>query len=292
MNIALVVPLLTALVVALATTALHRRVRPQLSAAMLTGAILGVAAAAVPTMIVLTVGFLAHLPYFGGGFEWCQTVLGFHASVNPWLGAIATGLLAVGIVRAGRSVRAWRQHRCVDAGAPALVDSDEWFAYSLPGSGQRVAVSTGLIEALDRDELEVVLAHERGHAFHRHDRHLIVAELAAGLVPPLEWLRRRLRFSLERWADEVAVDAVGGDREKVAFTLARVALGPSEMPDAVAAFNGLGVPARVEALLRPRPLSHEGFWSSTIGLGVAAVVTAAAVQAHHVVGLLVTLCPG
>lgn len=45
MNIALVVPLLTALAIALVTTALHRRFRPQLSAARLTGAILGVAAA-------------------------------------------------------------------------------------------------------------------------------------------------------------------------------------------------------------------------------------------------------
>ncbi len=292
MNIALVVPLLTALVIALVTTALHRRVRPQLSAALLTGAILGVAAAVVPTMVVLAVGFLVHLPYLGGGFEWCRTVLGFHASVNPWLGAASTGLLAVGMVRVGRSVRTWHQHRCADAGAPALVDSDEWFAYSLPGPGQRVAVSAGLVKALNGDELEVVLAHERGHAFHRHDRHLLAAELAAGLVPPLEWLRRRLRFSLERWADEVAVDAVGGDREKVAFTLARVALGPSEMPEAFAAFNGLGVPARVEALLRPRPLSNEGFWSSTIGLGVAVVLLAATVQAHHVVGLLAILCPG
>ncbi len=292
MTISLLAPLLTALVIASVITALHRRVRPQLSAALLTGAILGVAAAVVPTMVVLAVGFLVHLPYLGGGFVWCQTVLGFHASVNPWLGAATTGFLAVGIVRAGRSVRAWRRHRCADAGAPALVESDEWFAYSLPGPGQRVAVSAGLVEALNGDELEIVLAHERGHACHRHDRHLLAAELAAGLVPPLEWLRRRLRFALERWADEVAVDAIGGDREKVAFTLARVALGPAEMPEAFAAFNGLGVPARVEALLRPRPLSNEGFWSSTIGVGVVAVLLAAAVQGHHVVGLLVTLCPG
>lgn len=292
MNIALVVPLLTASAIALVTTALHRRVRPQVAAVLLTGATLGVAATVVPTMVVLAVGFLAHLPYLGGGFEWCQTVLGFHASVNPWLGAATTGLLAVGLVRVGRSIRAWRRHRCAHAGAPALVDSEQWFAYSLPGPGQRVAVSAGLVEALDGDELEVVLAHERGHACHRHDRHLLAAELAAGLVPPLEWMRSRLRFALERWADEVAVDAVGGDREKVAFTLARVALGPAEMPETCAAFSGLGVPARVEALLRPRPLSNEGFWSSTIGLGVVAVVFAATVQAHHVVGLLVTLCRG
>jgi Zn-dependent protease with chaperone function len=285
-------PLLTALVIAIAVTALHRRVRPQLAAALLTGGILGVAVAVVPTLVVLAVGFLVHLPLLGGGFEWCRAVLGFHAPVNPWFGAAATGMLAFGVARAARSVRAWRRHRCAESGPVAMVDSNDWFAYSLPGPARRIAVSSGLVDALDADELEVVLAHERGHARHRHDRQLLAAELAACLVPPLEWLRRRLRFALERWADEEAVEAAGGDRERVALTLAKVALGPSEAPQTVAAFNGLGVAARVEALLRPQPLRNEGFWTSTIGLGVVAVALAAAVQAHHVVALLVTLCPG
>lgn len=289
---AIVSPLLTAMAIAMGVTALHRRVRPQLAAALLTGGILGAAVAVVPTLVMLAVGFLVHLPLFGGGFEWCRAALGFHASVNPWLGAAASGVLAFGVVRAVRSFRAWRRHRCVEPGALALLESDDWFAYSLPGPGRRIAVSSGLVDALDGPELEVVLAHERGHARHRHDRQLLVAELAACLVPPLEWLRRRLRFALERWADEEAVSAAGGDRERVAFTLAKVALGPSEVPRTAAAFNGLGVAARVDALLRPQPLRHEGFWTSTIGLGVVAVALAAAVQAHHVVSLLVTLCPG
>lgn len=290
--LATVSPLLTAFAIAVAVTALHRRVRPQLAAALLTGGILAVAVAVVPTLLVLAVGFLVHLPLLGGGIEWCRSVLGLHASVDPWLGAAATALLALGAVRAVRSVRAWRRHRCAEGGALALVSSDDWFAYSLPGPGRRIAVSSGLVEALDRDELAVVLAHERGHARHRHDRHLLAAELAASLVPPLEWLRRRLRYALERWADEEAVHAADGDRKRVAFTLAKVALGPSETPGPLAAFNGLGVAARVEALLRPQPLRHEGLWTSTIGLGVAAVTLSAAVQAHHVVALLVTLCPG
>lgn len=291
-TLATVSPLLTAFGIAVVVTALHRRVRPQLAAALLTGGILAVTVAVVPTLVVLAVGFLVHLPLLGGGIEWCRSVLGIHASVDPWLGAAATGLLTLGAVRFARSVRAWRRHRCAEAGAFALVNSDDWFAYSLPGPGRRIAVSSGLVEALDGDELAVVLAHERGHARHRHDRHLLAAELAASLVPPLEWLRRRLRFALERWADEEAVDAAGGDRERVALTLAKVALGRSEAPRPVAAFNGLGVVARMEALLRPQPLRHEGFWVSAIGLGVVAVTLSAAVQAHHVVALLVTLCPG
>lgn len=290
--LASVLPLLTALLIAVGVTALHCRVRPQLAAALLVGAIIGVVVAVVPMLVVLAVGLLVRLPLLGGGFEWCRTVLGFHSSANPWLAAAATGLLTVGILRAVRSVRAWRRYRCADAGALAVVRSDEWFAYSLPGPGRRIAVSSGLVGALDGDELAVVLAHERVHARHRHDRQLLVAELAASLVPPLEWLRRRLRFALERWADEEAADAVGGDREHVAFTLAKVALGPSEAPRTVAAFNGLGVAARVEALLRPQQLRYEGIWTSAIGLGVAAVSLAAAVQAQHVATLILVLCPG
>lgn len=290
--LALVGPLITAIAIAVAVTGLHRRIRPPMAAALLTGGILGAAVAVVPTLAVLAVGYLVHLPMLGGGFEWCRDVLGFHASVNPWLGATAVGVLTLGVVRVVRTLHAWWRHRCAEAGAYALVESDDWFAYSLPGPGRRIAVSSGLIGALDDDELEIVLAHERGHAHHRHDRHLLAAELAACLVPPLGWLRRRLRFALERWADEEAVEAAGGDRERVALTLAKVALGPSETPGAVAAFNGLGVAARVDALLYPQRLQHEGFWVSTIALGLVSVVLSAVVQAHHVVALLVTLCPG
>lgn len=291
-TLGVIAPLLTAVAIAVGATALHRRVRPRLSAALLTGGIVAVAAAVLPTLLILSIGFLVHLPMLGGGLEWCKDVLGFHASVNPWLGTAASGLLALGTFRSARSLRAWRRHRCPNAGTPAMVDSDEWFAYSLPGPGQRIALSSGLVAALDTDELQVVLAHERGHANHRHDRHLLTAELAACYVPPLEWLRRRLRFALERWADEEAVEASGGDRERVALTLAKVALGASQPVATMAAFNGLGVAARVDALLHPQRLRFEGLWTSAIGLGLVAVALAAAVQAHHVSAMLIALCPG
>ena len=287
-----VLPLVVALVVALATTAVHRRIRLDMSARLLTGAILGAVIAVVPTVFVLAVGFLTHLSVLDGGLDWCRTVIGFHADVNPWVGVLATAALIAGVVRGVRVLRAWRRHRCCDPGDPHVVESSELFAYSLPGPGRRVALSSGLVQSLDGDELAVVMAHELGHAEHRHDRRLLLADLAAAMVPAVVPLRRRLRFVLERCADESAVAAVGGDREFVAFTLARVALAQAAMPNGVVAFTGLGVAARVEALLQPRELSHEGWWSSTMGVGVTVVMVAAAVQAHHLLGLLVSLCPG
>lgn len=288
----LLLPLAMSLAVALVATALHRRIRPAISATLLTGAIVAATLAVVPTVVVLALGFVAHLPVLDGGLDWCRTMLGFHAAVNPWLGTAATVVLVLGVMRAIKVLAAWRRHRCCEPGPLALVETEELFAYSLPGPGRRVAVSTGLVDALDSAEFEVVMAHERGHAEHRHDRHLLIADLAAALIPLVEPLRRRLRFVLERWADESAVRSLGGDRSLVALTLARVAVAQADMPRTVAGFNGLGVAARVDALLTPPQLSHERWWSSTMGVGVIVVMLAAAVQAHHIAGLIVALCPG
>jgi heat shock protein HtpX len=41
------------------------------------------------------------------------------------------------------------------------------FAYSSPLAGSKVAVTTGLLETLDTDEVEAVLGHELGHLKHR-----------------------------------------------------------------------------------------------------------------------------
>jgi hypothetical protein len=292
MGLAMVSPLVLALLVALAVTAVHRRASPDLSAGLLIGAIAAATLAVVPTIVLLAVGFVAHLPLLEDGLDWCRALLGFHATVNPWVGGVSTVVLVVGLVRATMVLCSWRRHRCCDPGAPAVVETEEVFAYSLPGPGGRIAVSTGLVDALGDDELEVVMAHERGHAEHRHDRHLLVADLAAALVPLVMPLRRRLRFVLERLADESAVRAVGGDREFVALTLARVAVARADVPRAVAGFNGLGVAARVDALLEPRELSHQRWWSSTMGVGVIVVIVAAVVQAQRVAGLIVTLCHG
>ena len=50
-----------------------------------------------------------------------------------------------------------------------LVDHPAAVAYCLPGIRPRIVVSSGVLRALDRDELAAVVAHERAHAHGHHD---------------------------------------------------------------------------------------------------------------------------
>jgi len=58
------------------------------------------------------------------------------------------------------------------------------FAYGSPLTGNRVAVTRGLIETVDRDELEAVIAHEIGHIIHK-DMHIM---MIASLLPALFYI--------------------------------------------------------------------------------------------------------
>ena len=55
------------------------------------------------------------------------------------------------------------------------------FAFGSPISGRRIAITSGLLSILTRDEIEAVLGHEIGHLKH-HDIGLI---MAIGLIPTL-----------------------------------------------------------------------------------------------------------
>ncbi|WP_018653619.1 M48 family metalloprotease [Actinomadura flavalba] len=167
------------------------------------------------------------------------------------LGVPALALTAAGVtVAAVRSARWRREIRAARRDARTVVGTDEPVALAVPGRDGGVLVSRGLLALLTRDELRVVFEHERCHLRHRHHRYLAAGALSAAVLPPLRPLDRRLRFTVERWADEAAAEAVG-DRALVARTIARVAL--NRAPGALPAFAGNGVPQRVQALLSEPP---------------------------------------
>ncbi len=282
-------PLLVSTVLAAAVTTIHRRLPPVLAARAVTVTLGVVAAAAVPTMWTLSLGYLAHVPWLGSSFAWCAKTFGVHEQIPPWVGLPAVAIVAFGAIRAMRVIRTFRRLRLDRPGSVEVAAHTNAFAFTLPGRGGRVVWSSGLVELLDEQEQAVVLAHEHAHARHRHDRYLLVAQCAAATVPFLRSLTSRLQFSLERWADESAV-AECGDRGLVARTLGKVALHSPERTVAMG-FSGLGVPARVAALLGPPARQPRMSAQVILWIAIAATAGLAVLQIHHLAWVIVSLCP-
>lgn len=281
-------PLLVTLAVAGIATSAHRRLPPKLATRFVTVALVLVVVAALPTALVVAMGFLAHVPVVGVGFQWCAQVIGLHSAIPAWIGLPVVALLAVGSLRTVRLLRQHRTLRMHDAHPIHIAHSHKPYAVTLPGRAGQIVISTAMVEMLDDEERRIVVAHEQAHARYRHDRYLLTAELAAAVLPPLRALARRVHFSIERWADESAA-AVCGDRELVAVTLGKVAL--QSHPSTVAGFSGLGVAARVGALLvAPVPTPHR---SKLVMLWSSLAVTAgfSLYQLHHLERLVTALCP-
>ncbi|WP_335933186.1 M56 family metallopeptidase [Streptomyces sp. PTD5-9] len=138
-------------------------------------------------------------------------------------------------------------------------------AYALPGrpgAPGRIVVTTGMLRALDPDERDALLAHERAHLAGRHHLFLAAVELSALCHPALRSLRAPMGYALERCADEAAAAAVG-DRRVAARAIGRAALAaraaegrPRPRPRVALAAAAGPVPRRVAALLGrgvPRP---------------------------------------
>ncbi|TDC56427.1 M56 family peptidase [Actinomadura sp. KC345] len=209
-------------------------------------------AAVVGTLVFVTVNYAATLfPRDAHRLpEWA--LFGDDQPVPAVLGipAIAlTGLCGYTILKLAR--RWVGEVRGAARTSRTIVDSDAPVALAVPGRGGGVLVSRGLLRVLDPAQLRVVFQHEASHLRHGHHRYLAVGALAAGTVPLLRGLNARLRFALERWADEEAAEAVG-DRSLVARTIAEVALAHSSASP-LPAFADSGVVQRVEALLATPP---------------------------------------
>jgi hypothetical protein len=285
-NASTIAPLALTLMLSIAIAMTHRSLPPAFAARLFT-MLLGVATiAAVPTLWVVTLTFVAHVPVPGGDPIWCVHAMGLHGGVPHIVGSIALTITAVGAVRMVRTLRLHRRLR-TDAHGVAIAEEREVYGFSAPGAGGLVVLSRGLVDLLDDDERAVVIAHERAHHQHRHDRLLLLARLSASAMPLLRPLERHLHFALERWADETAARACG-DRTLVGTTLGRVALHARPTPGL--AFNGLGVPERVAALLGPAPVppSRRRAWMLLAALCVT--VALAAVQVHHLGALAAALC--
>ena len=270
---------------------IHRRLHPRVSAVVLAASVVWISTVAVIGIWLVALRYLAHISWLADQFQWCSKIVGAHSTVSMWVGLPAVAATITGIVRAVRFSRVQRTLRSSRLRGTSIVASDDVFAFVVPGPDGATIVSSGLLRHLGPDEQEVVFAHERAHAEHRHDRYLTIGRAAEAVLPVIRPLTRRLEFSLERWADDAAVAAVAavnGDRVLVARTIAKVALLPHRSAQPSLAFAGFGEAARAEFLLDPPPRSHLltalAVSSSAVGL------TFALYQLHHFEALFDTLC--
>ena len=291
MSVELFLPALVAVACGVAAGLFRLRLRPMLAVRVLSAIAVVVAVTTTVVLATIVVGFAARSALVLSVIEWCP-VVPLHHHVGVAEGSVAAMLLGVGVWRARRVLirRRWASEG-TDGQRLAVLDSDEPIASAAPGDPGCVVISRGLLDALEPRERQVVVAHERAHLQHRHHRYLLAGELSVAIVPLLRPLVAQLRLSTERSADETAVDALDGNRQLVARTIARAAMTQSVHAGLVGGFGGGSVPARVQALIGP-PDSMTSMAAGTVAgaLIATSAMAAGSVQLHHLVELIDHLC--
>jgi hypothetical protein len=225
-----------------------------------------------------------------------------------WLAAaalVASAVLSVA-TRRGNAVALGRlrvepwlgRHRLEDGVDVVTLPCADRLAYAVPGRPDQVVLSDGLLDALDRDEADAVLRHERSHLRHRHHEALGLArdvEAWLGWFPPARASVATLRLAVERWADEDAGGASAAGRPAVRRALLKVvALAVAPVPTFTDACT---IAARLDALAStpPRPSVPLRAAAAIPTLGLCAVVVGAlgacAAVAHHGIDGLHAHCP-
>lgn len=293
MSSALLFPLAVALIAAMGAGTMQRRVRPRVATWALTSLAAVTGVAVIASLIGLSLSVAAEIPWLADRIGWCYHFHQRNRAVPVLIGPASAGWLTVMAVRMFRCRRRYTRLVAHATGGTDLeiIDSDRPTAYSIPGRPGRVVVSTGMLERLGPEEQVVLFAHERSHLANQHGRFLHAAGLAALVFPPLKLLAAQVRFATERWADEDAAIHVG-DRRLVARALTRAALAQAEaLPSGALALTGMGVPARVDALLSEPTSTGLGHLAlGVLGTSAAVALTGSGLQVHHLVKLADHLC--
>lgn len=289
MTLQLFIPGAIAIAAAYGAGAVQQWVRPRCATWVLTVLTAGAATAFVWAVGVMALAFAVQRPVVSRTFGWCAVLLGSHDRVPIPLGVMAW--LALGAMATLGFRRIRHQRRAMADDGPEIVESSAPLAFAVPGRHARVVVSTGMLDALGTQEVNVLFAHERSHLDHSHHRFLAIAETAGDAIPILRPLANEVRLATERWADEDAAIEVG-DRLLVAKAITHAALASSHISAPALSFSANHTTARVAAMMKPAP---EGWlaalpWVAVGGAGVAVAMSGSAIQLHHLVGFIRHVC--
>jgi Zn-dependent protease with chaperone function len=273
-------PLAVAIIVALALPRATARMRPASAARTLVAGAVAAAGSTLASLGLLAWLVIAALPQVAALGRWRTADLEAASPVPLPIAAAALGallLIAVRIARhVGRRVPDFRsvlalERRLPSRGRPprlVIVDEHSPVAHAvtaLPGCSGHIVMSASLWHSLDDEAMRrAVIEHERSHLRHRHGLLVAIAEMAVAANPLLGRTAARLRYEVERWADE---DAAGvTSRAVTAEAVATVAVATVQ-GFAALALNGVGVVSRIEALLREEPYGRRR------AIGVVAAVS-------------------
>ena len=288
----LVLPAVLALLTGIVAARVHHRLRPSLATAGLAALAVTAVIGVVGALAMVALVFLGEIPWLADRLAWCLSISGDH-NVPTVAGGIA--LVGLGAMAAAGTLRMRRLRATAavgDEGPVVILPTPHPTAFAVPGRPGHVVVSQGMLRGLDPDERRVLFAHERAHLRREHHRYVWISEVAAAALPVLRPLRRAVRLSTERWADEDAAAEVG-DRRLVARAICRAALVQHDTATSRGlSMAGPDVSRRVEALLgRPdRGGLTFGLLTGVTMLGVA--LAASTVQLHHLAVLAAHLCGG
>jgi Zn-dependent protease with chaperone function len=234
-----------------------RRLRPDFATRLITALVVISFAAAIWTLLLIVAANVVQLHGVAERLAWCSDLVTHHRGSFTPLGLVAVGASIAALVSVSRvRVRQRRQRAPSNGQALAVIASDEAVAYTLPGRPGQVVVSTGMLRSLDAKERRVLVAHEQSHLRRHHHRYVRLTELAVAAMPVLSPLNARLRFAVERWADEDAAAEIG-DRALVASAIARAALASRPSPRLGLAMADARVVERVQIMLAdPAPRSQ------------------------------------
>ncbi|WP_103343833.1 M56 family metallopeptidase [Amycolatopsis sp. CA-126428] len=258
MDADLLVPLLLPLMAWPLSRFVAPKLPPRMAGWLLAGSSVVLAAGSTAALLLVAFAGLVLVPAVADAGHWSPDALRSLEAVSApvSIGAgVVLAVLGVRLVRTAIRYLSWarRVSRELDEHSPdggvVILAGAEPVAFSAPGRGGRIAVSSGMLAALTAKERCALLAHERAHLALRHHRFLIAVTLSSALNPLLRPLGTAAGFALERWADETAAARVG-DRGLVARAVAKAALaGHAPHGGFALAATGGPVPRRVSALL-------------------------------------------
>jgi hypothetical protein len=275
MKLVVYLPLVLPLLAAVSARRLAEWLPPRTATWLLTGSAVVLAAASAAVLGLLALAAILRIPLVAAVGDLSLHAVSRHDPSSLPLGLAAAALLAAAAAAAARAawrrtsalVAAHRQARWLPGRGQVVVVSDAAAdAYAAPGWPGRIVITTGMMRALTAAERQVLLAHERAHAYGYHYLFTAAARLAAAANPLLRPLAGAVGYSVERWADEQAAAATG-DRRLAARAIATAALaaqaGPPGRPVPAGALSAVAdaatmrgagiVPRRVAALLQPPP---------------------------------------